>query len=192
MHWDRFSIDLDVEAPKVALPCFESTSLFTESPLGTPPAGLGDSDTVRSQLLLDFGHFTLKTDQVREHLLSRRAVWVWDLGAGGIWLSPDAVPQERGKGCHSRNGYRRTSNRLHAPQCTLGPKGSLQACDSLGDVVLHFPGSLDISTGEDLPPLFSSFHGWGMDSQLPALANLPVSGFSPLRWSICYCPCAAV
>ncbi|CAI5996531.1 unnamed protein product [Closterium sp. NIES-64] len=42
----RFSIDLDVDAPKVAIPA-------DPSPHGEPP----------TQLLLDFGHFTLKTDQ---------------------------------------------------------------------------------------------------------------------------------
>ncbi|GJP54206.1 hypothetical protein CLOM_g13301 [Closterium sp. NIES-68] len=42
----RFSIDLDVDAPKVAIPA-------DPSPHGEPPM----------QLLLDFGHFTLKTDQ---------------------------------------------------------------------------------------------------------------------------------
>ena len=42
----RFSIDLDIDAPKVAIPATDTHG------------------AVVTQLLLDFGHFTLNTDQV--------------------------------------------------------------------------------------------------------------------------------
>lgn len=47
----RFFIDLDLDAPKVAIPVGVNAE--------------GERDT---QLLLDLGHFTLKTDQVFRHL----------------------------------------------------------------------------------------------------------------------------
>lgn len=61
----RFSIDLDVDAPKVALPCFLPLPP-AERPHGVPSSKAPLMPTWQPWLLLDFGHFTLTTDQVEQ------------------------------------------------------------------------------------------------------------------------------
>ena len=61
----RFSIDLDIDAPKVAIPATDSQG------------------AVVTQLLLDFGHFTLNTDQVRATVAQEEGRWGYRRREGG-------------------------------------------------------------------------------------------------------------